>query len=66
MSDTNEYVESLDSGIEHLENQSRQNNVKIIGVAEDSNEKMWDDTEAKVHKLLKEKLDITEDVQIER
>ena len=51
---------------EYLENQSRRNNIKIIGVVEDNDEKTWDDTEATVKKLIKEKLAINEDVDTER
>ena len=50
---------------EYLENQSRRNNIKITGVVEEDDEKMWDDTEATVKKLIMEKLGINEDVEIE-
>ena len=45
---------------------SRRNNVKIIGLNEDTgNEKTWEDTEELVITMIKEKLDI-EGVKIER
>ena len=51
---------------EYLENMSLRNNVKIIGLNEDTgNEKIWEDTEELVITTLKEKLDI-EGVKIER
>ena len=47
----------------YLENQSRRNNVKIMGVNED---KTWDDTEEVVRKLIREKLNVEEEIAIER
>ena len=62
----NDGLEDMEWKHEYLENQSRRNNIKITGVVEDNNEKTWDDTEATVKKLIKEKLGINEDVEIER
>ncbi len=45
---------------------SRRNNIKIIGVPEEEDEETLDDTEAKVKTLLKEKLEIEDEVEIER
>lgn len=43
--DTSNSLETIDSKLEYLENQSWHNNVRITGVPEDiQNEKTWDDT----------------------
>ena len=62
----NDGLEDMEWKHEYLENQSRRNNIKITGVVEDNDEKTWDDMEATVKKLIKEKLGINEDVEIER
>lgn len=51
---------------EYLENQSRRDNIKILGVPESDTEKTWDDTEGKVKELIKSKLSIDEEVEIVR
>ena len=48
---------------EYLENQSRRNNIRVSGIPEAEGE-TWDDSEAKVKAVIKEKLQI--DVDIER
>ena len=58
--------EELEAKQEYLENQSRRNNVKIVGVKESDDEKTWDDTEKVVKNLIKNKLGITEEVVIGR
>ena len=40
--ETDEYIEGTEDQLEYLENQSRRNNVKIMGVDEDLEEKTWD------------------------
>ena len=62
----NDGFEDLEWKQEYLDNQSRRNNIKITGVQEDDTEKTWDDTEMIVKKMIREKLDIEEDVKIER
>ena len=62
---TQEKIEDLGKKIDYLENQSRQNNILFEGIPESPNE-TWDDTEAKVHDLLKSKLGFTEKPDIER
>ena len=58
--------DDLEDKHEYLENMSRRNNVKIIGLNEDTgNEKTWEDTEELVITTIKEKLDI-EGGKIER
>ena len=60
-------LDTMDSNLEYMENQNRRNNVKIIGVPEDKNEeKCWDDTENLVKKLIKDRLGVRENVEIER
>ena len=58
-------VGSLEDQVEYLENQSRRNNIKIIGVAEQENE-TWEKSEELVKGLVKEKLGVTDDLEIER
>ena len=48
-----------------LEDRSRRSNLRIDGVPENANE-MWSVTEQKVQKILKENLDITQNIEIER
>ena len=39
-------IEKVEDDVEYIENQSRRNNIKILGVEEDNTtEKSWDDTE---------------------
>lgn len=59
---------SIDANItkmEYLENQSRRNNIRIVGLPEGENED-WDATEVKVREMLTEKLAITAPIEIER
>lgn len=39
--------EDMATHVDYLENQSRRNNIKVLGVPEDTNERSWDDTEKK-------------------
>ena len=48
-----------------LEDRSGRNNLCFDGLTEDTNE-TWDDCERKIQKILSDKLEITEDVEIER
>ena len=48
-----------------LEDRSRRNNIRIDGIEDDQNE-TWDSCEEKVQKLIKEKLGLENDVEIER
>ena len=41
----NEGLEALESKNKYLENHSRRDNIKIIGLEEKADEKTWDDTE---------------------
>lgn len=52
--------------VEYLENQSRRNNIKIIGLAENRNEHSWEDTEKLVKETIRDKLGIQEELLIER
>ena len=51
--------------IEYLENQSRRSNIRIDGIREEEAE-TWDNTETKVKEILKEKLNLDEERDIER
>ena len=59
-------LEVIEDKNEYLENQSRRNNIRILGVEETEDEKSWDDTEKVVKDLLKKKLNILGEVYIER
>ena len=59
-------LEDVLNQIEYLENQSWRNDLKIIGVEESEEEKTWEDTERVVKKIIHEKLEIEEDIQIEQ
>ena len=66
LSDAMKQIEGLENKQEYAENQSRRNNLKLIGVPESGEEKTWDDTECIVKDLVKEKLGIQEELQIKR
>ncbi|CAB4045309.1 Hypothetical predicted protein, partial [Paramuricea clavata] len=51
--------------VEYLENQSRQNNINLDGIPEVYDE-MWEVTEQLVKDVLKDKLEISKDISIER
>ena len=59
-------IEKVEDDVEYTENQSRRNNIKILGVEENNmTEKSWDDTEKMVKSIIHEKLDINEEINIE-
>ena len=58
-------VGGLQDKVEYLENQSRRNNVRIIGV-EEGDDETWDKSEEVVKELVKKKLELSDDLQIER
>ena len=61
------YIEDLDSNVEYIENQSRRNNLKILGVPEDKEkEQTWDQTEEVVKSLIQNELGSSEDFKFER
>ena len=64
--DTMASVEDMADHASYLENQSRRNNVKIIGVPESSSERTWEDTEKKVKVLIKSELKIEDNIEVER
>ena len=43
--DVNADFEIITTRHDYIENQSRSNNIKILGVPEDPDEKTWDDTD---------------------
>ena len=43
--------ETITTKHDYLESQSRRNNIKILGVPEDPEEKTWDDTELIVSRM---------------
>ena len=63
--DINRNFEALENKVEYMKNMSRQNNIKIVGVPEEENEKTWDDTEVIVKTLIRNKLGIKEHIEIE-
>eukprot|EP00112_Aurelia_sp_Birch-Aquarium-sp1_P003385 Seg1379.2 transcript_id=Seg1379.2/GoldUCD/mRNA.D3Y31 product="hypothetical protein" protein_id=Seg1379.2/GoldUCD/D3Y31 len=58
-------LDDLEAKSDYLENQSRRNDIKIFGIAEEHGE-TWDDCESKVKKAIVEKLDIKDEILIER
>ena len=52
--------------LDDLEDRSRRNNIKIEGLPEADGGENWEQTAANVSKLIKDKLEITEDILIER
>ena len=64
--DINENLDEIEDKQEYLENHSRRNNIKLLGVQEDDDENSWDDTELIVKTLIKNKLGIQDEVVIER
>ncbi|MCP4483312.1 MAG: hypothetical protein GY823_01945 [Flavobacteriaceae bacterium] len=63
--DLNDHADSSDEQLEYLENQSRRSNIRIVGVPEQAAES-WDDTETKVKEVIKEKLGLSEEFEIDR
>ena len=61
-------LEDLENKQEYLENMSRRNNIKILGLPEDKNrEKSWEDTEQIVNVTINKELEMSsEEIQIER
>ena len=59
-------IEAINDEVEYLENQSRRNNIKIVGVIEEADELNWDDTEAVVRNCVKDKLGMEDELLIER
>ena len=56
----NNHMDSTESELEYLENQSRRSNIRITGIAEDKDvESSWDDTEKIV--VIKDKLNLSEE-----
>ena len=59
--------EDLEEKQDYLENMSRRNNIKILGLTEDTErEKTWEDTETLVKKTVREQLHVEEEILIER
>ena len=62
----NNHSDATEAQLEFLENQSRRSNIRITGVVEDKNaEKSWDDTERVVKQVIKNKLNLQKDFEIE-
>ena len=56
--DLEQRCDQLESKHEYLENMSHRNNIKIFGVAEEKDEKTWEDSKNVVKKIIREKLDV--------
>ena len=63
--DLQELREDVTNKLIELEDRSRRNNIRIDGIEDDQNE-TWDSCEEKVQKLIKEKLGLENEVEIER
>lgn len=59
-------IEAVQDGVEYIENQSRRNNIKLVGLDEGDEERSWSDTEEVFKQCIKEKLGIEEEIVIER
>ena len=63
----NGHADKVESHLEYIENQSRRNNIKILGINEDKHEeKTWGNTEEVERKALKDKLHVEENFEFER
>ena len=63
---TDEECERISNQVDYLENQSRHNNIKILGLAESKEERTWEDTEKLIKSTIKDTLGVDESVEIER
>ena len=63
--DINAHFETITTRHDYLENQSRRNNIKVLGVPEDPDEKTWYDTELIVKTVIKNELGIQDADEIE-
>ena len=61
------FMDYVEDQMEYVENQSRRNNVKILGLREDKEkETSWEETEKIVKNVIRNQLQIKEDIHIER
>ena len=61
------FMDYLEDQMEYMGNQSRRNNVKILGLREDKEkETSWEETEKIVKNVIRNQLQIKEDIHIER
>ena len=61
------HCEDLEEKQDYLENMSHRNNIKILGLTEDTEcERTWEDTETLIKKTVKEQLHVEEEILIER
>ena len=61
------FMDYVEDQMEHIENQSRRNNVKTLGLREDKEkETQWEETEKIVKNVIRNQLQIKEDIHIER
>eukprot|EP00795_Rhopilema_esculentum_P003893 gene3893-15204_t len=61
------YTDATEAQLEYLENQSCRSSIRITDVVEDKNaEKSWHDTKRVVKQVIKDKLNLQEDFEIER
>ena len=59
-------IEKLEDKHDYIENHSRRNNIKIMGVEEKNEQKTWEDTEKVVQKLFQEQPGFSDAIEIER
>ena len=61
------FMDYVEDQMEYMENQSRRNNVKILGLREDKEkETSWEETEKIVKNVIRNQFQIKEDIHIER
>jgi len=62
----NGHADGAEGQLVYLENQIWRSNIRIVGLQEDKYEKSWDNTEQRVKQVIKDKLGLTEDFEIDR
>jgi hypothetical protein len=65
LEDDKSEMKKVNDKLREIEDRSRRNNLRFDGVKENQNE-TWEDSERKISKLLREQLEIKEQIQIER
>ena len=59
-------IESLEAKQDCMENHSRRNSIKFMGVEETNEEQSWEDIEKAAQELFQEKLSFSNAIEIER
>ena len=65
LTEANSCIDELYDQQEQLENHSRRNNIKIMGIPENENE-TWEESEQKAIEVIRTRLQIAEELRVER